>query len=53
VDVFVDSNKDGLYTSGKPHPWQAAEHFAPMRTKLMVRPRWALDDCIITIPAAK
>ena len=53
VDVFVDSNKDGLYTSGKPHPWQAAEHFAPKRTKLMVRPRWALDDCIITIPAAK
>ncbi|MFM2133646.1 MAG: hypothetical protein RL156_927 [Bacteroidota bacterium] len=53
VDVFVDSNHDGLYTSGKPHPWQAAEHFAPKRTKLMVRPRWALDDCIITIPAAK
>ena len=40
IEAYVDSDGNGLYTYGKPDPFQFAERFAVFPDTVNIRPRW-------------
>jgi hypothetical protein len=47
--VFRDSDGNGVYSSGRPYPFQPAERFSPYSDTLKFRARWPLEGVVIRI----
>ena len=47
--VFRDSDGNGVYSYGRPYPFQPAERFSPYTDTLKLRARWPLEGVVIRI----
>jgi hypothetical protein len=47
--VFRDSDGNGVYSSGRPYPFQPAERFSAYSDTLKLRARWPLEGVVIRI----
>jgi hypothetical protein len=49
LSAFRDADSNGVYTFGKPYPYQLAEKCSPSSDTLKVRARWPLEGVVVKI----
>ena len=50
MEVFIDGNNNGKYDFGESFPFEYSEKFFEFEKEIEVKPRWKVEDLILTIP---
>lgn len=50
IEVLIDKDKNGKYSFGEPFPFIFSEIFYVFEKEFEVKPRWKVEDMIITLP---
>jgi len=50
IEIYIDKDGNGKYSYGEPFPYKFSEKFYYFEKEFEIKPRWKVEDMIITIP---